>query len=151
MNSSTNSGLVEHVMSTWVAAFKDKKKAEEMEKLINGNAAKFASFSARNKQGAMSAGEKAQAIKEYGLVNHAVLLWSEVTKVERMLRYYQNRVEGKKQQLQGLQGMFRNFASQLETGLKDGTPRDFGAVKDKKGKGLSKSDQTVSLPNIHQK
>merc|ERR1712216_992372 len=28
MNSSTNSGLVEHVMSTWVAAFKDKKKAE---------------------------------------------------------------------------------------------------------------------------
>jgi len=153
MNAATDGGLVEHVMSTWATFYNDKKKAEEMEKLINGNAAKFASFSARNKQGAMSAGEKAQAIKEYGLVNHAVLLWSEVTKVERMLRYYQNRVEGKKQQLQGLQGMFRNFASQLETGLKEGTPRDFGAVKDKKSGGskMSKSDNTVSLPNIHSK
>jgi hypothetical protein len=154
MNSSTNSGLVEHVMSTWAAFFKDLKKAAEMEALINGNAAKFASFSARNKQGAMSAGEKAQAIKEYGLINHAMLLWAEVTKVERMLRYYQTRVEGKKQQLQGLQGMFKNFATQLESGLKEGTPRDFGAVKDKKSgskSGLSKSDQTVSLPDINKK
>merc|ERR1719386_593636 len=151
MNSATNSGLVEHVISTWVQYYKDIKKAEEMEALINGNAAKFASFSARNKQGAMSAGEKATAIKEYGLINHAMLLWMEVTKVERMLRYYQTRVEGKKAQLQGLQGMFRNFANQLESGLKETTPRDIGAVKDKKSGRLSKSENTVSLPNIHQK
>jgi hypothetical protein len=152
MNSATDSGLVEHVISTWVQYYKDIKKAEEMEALINGNAAKFASFGARNKQGAMSAGEKATAIKEYGLINHAMLLWMEVTKVERMLRYYTSRIDGKKQQLQGLQGMFRNFANQLESGLKEGTPRDFGALKNKKsGGGLSKSDNTVSLPNIHQK
>merc|ERR1712182_33720 len=151
MNSATDSGLVEHVVSTWVQHFKDLKKAEEMEALLNGNNAKFASFSARNKQGAMTAGEKATAIKEYGLINHAMLLWIEVTRVERMLRYYSTRVGGKKTQLQGLQTMFRNFASQLETGLKEGTPRDFGAVKDKKSGRLSKSENTVSLPNIHQK
>merc|ERR1712118_245682 len=31
MNSATDSGLVEHVISTWVQHFKDLKKAEEME------------------------------------------------------------------------------------------------------------------------
>merc|ERR1711935_66590 len=97
----------------------------------------------------MTAGQKATAMKDYGLINHSMLLWIEVTKVERMLRYYQTRVEGKKQQLQGLQGMFRNFATQLETGLKETTPRDMGSVKDKKaGRQLSKSENTVSLPNI---
>merc|ERR1712025_1180809 len=36
MNSATDSGLVEHVVSTWVQYFKDLKKAEEMEAILNG-------------------------------------------------------------------------------------------------------------------
>jgi hypothetical protein len=151
MNSATDSGLVEHVISTWIQYWKDIKKAEEMEAMLSANSDKFASFSSRNKQGAMSAGQKATAIKEYGLINHSMLLWIEVTRTERMLRYYTSRVDGKKTQLAGLQTMFRNFATQLETGLKEGTPRDFAAVKDKKSGRLSKSDNSVSLPNIHQK
>merc|ERR1719161_42375 len=81
MNSATDSGLVEHVISTWVQYYKDLKKAEEMEALINGGAARFSSFSSRNKQGAMSAGQKATAVKDYGLINHSMLLWIEVTRV----------------------------------------------------------------------
>jgi len=61
-----------------------------------------------------------------------------------LLRYYNNRMDAKKYQLHSLQTMFRTFATQLESGLKDGTPRD--AAPQKK---LSKSDQTVSLPDIH--
>jgi len=150
MNSATDSGLVEHVISTWVQYRKDMKKAEELEAMLNGENAKFASFAARNKNGAMSAGQKATEVKAYGLLNHAMLLWTEVTKVERLLRYYTNRMDHKKHQLQGLQSMFRNFATQLESGLKEGTPRDAAALKDG-GRKLSKSDNTVSLPNIHQK
>merc|ERR1711959_341007 len=86
-----------------------------------------------------------------GLVIHAMLLWQDVAKTERLLRYYNNRVEHKKHQLQGLQTMFRTFATQLETGLKEGTPRDAAALSDKGSKKLSKSDQTASLPDIHQK
>merc|ERR1711977_801156 len=97
---------------------------------------------------AMSAGEKATAVKEYGLVLHAWLLWTDVTKVERMLRYYQNRIEGRKHQLQGLQTMFRTFATQLETGLKDGTPRDAASIKNGSKK-MNKTEGSVSLPNIH--
>merc|ERR1711865_679764 len=142
MNASTDSGLLEHIVSTWVQYQKDKKKAEEMQAMLDGAGSKFGSFSDRNKKGAMSAGEKATAVKEYGLVIHSLLLWQEFTKVERMLRYYQTRVEHKKHQLTGLQSMFKNFAQQLETGLKDGTPRDQASLK-AGGKKLSKSENTV--------
>merc|ERR1719313_2553730 len=125
MNSATDSGLVEHVISTWVQYYKDLKKA-----------------------GAMSAGQKAQAVKEYGLYIHSFLLWTEFCRVERLLRYYSMRVESKKHQLQGLQNMFRTFATQLEQGLKDGTPRDTAAIKNGSKK-MNKTDGSVSLPNIH--
>merc|ERR1712185_600720 len=148
MNAATDSGLVEHVISTWVQYWRDLKKAEEMEAILNGANSKFGAFSERNKAGAMSAGQKATAVKEYGLLNHSVCLWVEFCRVERLLRYYSNRVEGKKHQLQGLQTMFRNFATQLETGLKEGTPRDAAAIKSGSKK-MSKSDGSVSLPNIH--
>merc|ERR1711907_890428 len=149
MNSATDSGLVEHVISTWVQYFRDQKKAEEMEAILNGANSKFGAFGARNKAGAMSAGQKATAVKEYGLTIHAWLLWTDVTKTERLLRYYQNRIEGRKHQLQGLQTMFRTFATQLETGLKDGTPRQDAALKNGSKKGMAKNEQSVSLPNIH--
>jgi len=148
MNAATDSGLTEHVISTWVQYFKDLKKAEEMEALLNGANSKFGAFSERNKQGAMSAGQKATAVKEYGLLIHSMLLWTEFCRVERLLRYYSMRVESKKHQLQGLQTMFRTFASQLEQGLKDGTPRDGGSIKNG-SKRMSKTDGSVSLPNIH--
>merc|ERR1719420_961280 len=78
MNSATDTGLVEHVISTWVQYWKDLKKAEEMEAMLNGANSKFSAFGERNKKGAMSAGEKATAVKEYGLVIHALLLWMDV-------------------------------------------------------------------------
>merc|ERR1712224_105702 len=148
MNSATDSGLVEHVISTWVQYYKDQKKAEEMEAILNGANSKFGAFSERNKAGAMSAGQKATAVKEYGLLNHSLCLWSEFCKVERLLRYYANRMDGKKHQLQGLQTMFRTFATQLETGLRDGTPRDAASIKNGSKK-MSKTEGSVSLPNIH--
>jgi len=148
MNAATDSGLVEHVISTWVQYWRDKLKAEEMEAILNGANSKFGAFSERNKAGAMSAGQKATAVKEYGLLNHSICLWAEYCKVERLLRYYSNRIDGKKHQLQGLQTMFRNFATQLESGLKDGTPRDAASIKNGSKK-MSKTDGSVSLPNIH--
>merc|ERR1719375_2148762 len=70
MNSATDSGLVEHVISTWIQYRKDEKKAQEMEELLNGANSKFGAFASRNKDSAMSAGQKATAVKEYGLLNH---------------------------------------------------------------------------------
>merc|ERR1719171_16891 len=149
MNTASDSGLQEHVMSTWAQYFKEEQKAAEMEALMEANAAKFSKFNERNKAGAQSAGSKATQVRDYGLVNHAFILWCEAAKVERLLRYYSNRIEAKKHQLVQLQGMFRGFANHLETSLKE-TPRDaIAGGKPPTGKRLSKSDQTASLPDIH--
>merc|ERR1719171_809656 len=139
MNSATDSGLVEHVISSWCTMYKEDKKAAEMEEMIANANAKFASFNQRNKQGAQTAGGRAAEVRDYGLINHSFVLWVEAARVERLLRYYNNRIDAKKYQLQSLQSMFRTFATQLESGLKDGTPRDAGKAQKK----LSKSDQTV--------
>merc|ERR1719399_2661504 len=128
MNTASDSGLVEHVMSTWAQYFKDEQKALEMEALMEANAAKFNAFNERNKGSAQSAGQKATAVRDFGLINHAFILWCEAARVDRLLRYYSNRVEAKKHQLQSLQSMFRSFANHLESSLKDGTPRDAPAI-----------------------
>merc|ERR1719393_1082587 len=58
MNTASDSGLQEHVMSTWAQYFKEEQKAAEMEALMEANAAKFSKFNERNKAGAQSAGSK---------------------------------------------------------------------------------------------
>lgn len=145
MNAATDSGLKEHIMSTWAQQFKDLKESQKMEELLAAKNAQFGAFNERNKGGAMTAGQKATAVKEYGLVNHAMCLWKEFTTIERLLRYYNNRIDARRGQLQGLQTMFRSFATQLETGIKEGTPRDF-QVKQRKS---NKADNAVALPSAN--
>merc|ERR1719327_264202 len=49
MNSATDSGLQEHVMSTWVQAYKDNLEAKKMEELMAANEARFAGLAGRQK------------------------------------------------------------------------------------------------------
>merc|ERR1719336_2333724 len=86
--------------------------------------------------------------------------WKLFSKMEGSHRNCQEKVEAKKQQLVGVQSMFRNFATQLESGLKASqaeTTRDVRGqriinqmYKDQKGK-LTKSEGTLSLPDINHK
>ena len=58
--------------------------------------------------------------------------WKRDVKLERMKRYGQGKNNQRKQQLVNVKGLFKNFANELETGLKEGTPRvDMKAVKGK--------------------
>merc|ERR1719395_314238 len=52
MNSATDSGLCEHVMSTWAQYWKDNQEARKMEILMAENEAKFASLCGRQKDNA---------------------------------------------------------------------------------------------------
>merc|ERR1712070_662327 len=63
--------------------------------------------------------------------------WKRETKVQRMKRYAQDKNNKKKQQLIGVKGLFKNFANELEAGLKEGTPRVSAgaAVQSKKRSG----------------
>merc|ERR1719161_901454 len=64
MNSATDSGLIEHVVSSWCQFYKEEMKSLEMQRLLDENAAKFASFNDRNKAGAKTAGQKATEVRD---------------------------------------------------------------------------------------
>jgi len=86
--------------------------------------------------------------------------WMLFSKVEGFHRSCQDKFQAKRQQLLGVQSMFRNFATQLESGLKASqaeTDRDVRGqriinqmYKDQKGK-LTKTKGTLSLPDINHK
>jgi len=134
MSAGTDSGLVQSCFKGWVEVFTEQKKAMEMEDMIANSGAKFASFSGRNKASAGSAMDRAAAATEQSTLIVIFAYWKRETKVERMRRFAKDKNTKKKQQLVGVKGLFKNFANELEAGLKEGTPRiEAGAQVQKKG------------------
>merc|ERR1712093_903372 len=94
-----------------------------MEDITARNQARFATFGARNKASAGSAMDRSAAATEMSTLIVIFWYWKRETRVERMKRYARDKNNKKKQQLIGVKGLFKNFANELEAGLKDGTPR----------------------------
>jgi len=123
MSAGTDSGLVQSCMKGWIDVFLEQKKAMEMEDIINNAGAKFSSFNGRNKASAGSAMDRAAQATEDSTTIVIFWYWKREVKVERMRRFARDKNTKKKQQLIGVKGLFKNFANELEAGLKDGTPR----------------------------
>merc|ERR1712023_23833 len=136
MSAATESGLVQGCFKAWVEVFLEIKKANEMEDLMMQNAGKFKTFGARNKASAGSAMDRSAAAAEESTCIVIFWYWKRETRVQRMKRYAQDKNNKKKQQLIGVKGLFKNFANELEAGLKEGTPRvEAGALPAKKRSG----------------
>merc|ERR1712113_1307228 len=90
---------------------------------MNAKAAKMGDFNDRNKKGAMSATAKVAYLHDIQFMLWAFTFVKREVKVERARRYFKDKNEKKKQDLIGVKGLFKNFASELETNLKEGTPR----------------------------
>merc|ERR1719353_252961 len=95
-----------------------------MEALLSGAGGKFGSFNDKNKKGAMSLTERAALAQDIGSMLVIFWYWKKELKVETMRRYAREKNNKKKQQLVGVKGLFKNFANELEAGLKEGTPRN---------------------------
>merc|ERR1712061_70154 len=98
----------------WNEAVKEAELHELMEK--NGN--KLSMFHERNKMSGMSAMERASYAIEQCLLLRAFGAWKLDSTMENGNRSCHDKIEAKRQQLVGVQQMFRNFATQLESGLK---------------------------------
>merc|ERR1711959_881248 len=132
MSSATESGLVQACFAGWKEEFETQKKALEYEDMINSGSGRFASFSKRNKASAGGAMDRAAEAAELATTIIIFAHWKRETKVTRMKQYAKEKNAKKKQQLVGVKGLFRNFANELETGLKDGTPRAVENTRSKK-------------------
>merc|ERR1712032_350645 len=123
MSSSSESGLMKTVFTSWVEVFLEQKKSNELQDILNGQNSKFKEFGSRNKTSAGSAGGRAACVAEFGCLIVSFNYWKREVKVEAMRRYAKEKNNKKKQQLVGVKGLFKNFATDLERDLKDGTPR----------------------------
>merc|ERR1719217_1128079 len=146
MNSATDSGLVEHVMSTWAQKFKDDKEARRMEEIMAENEARFGALNGRQKDNAKGVMSRVNEQMELNCLLKHFCAWATDTKLERIMRHYNSKMDSKKQQLQSVQHLFRNFAQQLDQGLKG----DADSARDS-GSRRRKDDGGVTLPEIQRK
>merc|ERR1712224_322172 len=118
MNSATDSGLVEHVMSTWAQKFKDDKEARRMEEIMAENEAKFGALNGRQKDNAKGVMSRVNEQMDLNMMLKHFSAWATDTKLERIMRHYNSKMESKKHQLRSVQHLFKSFANQLDQGLK---------------------------------
>merc|ERR1712178_59200 len=108
------------VFSAWQEWWKDEKQLAEMAELMANGQSKLTQFGERNKVGAKNACERAHEHNIQMLYLKVFGCWRLDTKIELTMKKHQNRIDGKRQQLLGVQQMFRNFAKQLEHNIASG-------------------------------
>jgi len=146
MNASTDSGLVEHVISEWVQMWRDEQDSLKMERLMAENEAKFAALAGRQKDNAKGVQQRVNEEMALNLMLKHFSSWATDTKMERIMRHYNGKMESKKAQLQSVQHLFKNFANQLDQGLK----ADADSARDS-GSRRRREDGSVTLPDIQKK
>merc|ERR1712097_27382 len=99
MNSATDSGLTEHVISTWAQFFKDRKEALKMELIMAENEAKFGALNGRQKDNAKGVMGRVNEQQDLNVMLRHFSYWAMDTKLERIMRHYSNKMESKKHQL----------------------------------------------------
>mmetsp|Transcript_16886 Transcript_16886/g.31472 ORF Transcript_16886/g.31472 Transcript_16886/m.31472 type:complete len:514 (+) Transcript_16886:107-1648(+) len=115
--------LVQKCLQGWIELFIEQKKSMAMQDKLNSGTGRFNEFSNRNKSSAHSAMDRTAFLQTQSTEIAVFSYWKKYVKVERMIRYARQKNETKKKQLAGVKGLFKNFASELESGLKDVTPR----------------------------
>jgi len=108
------SALMKTVFSDWSKIYieenREREAAEELEKTTQ----KFKSLNAKQKDGAMSCAEHNIQMENELLLMNAFMNWATECHMERVHRFYGEKMNTKKNQLEAVQGMFKNFATQLE-------------------------------------
>merc|ERR1712151_465066 len=147
MSAGTDSGLKHSMMSAWAQQYVEDKRERELEDILNSANSKFSEFSDRNSTNAKSVMERARLHLEEMVYRRHWNAWRLYARMEATEFMYRAKIEAKKQQLYGVQQMFRQFAAQLEAGMKEqDSARE---LYKRRTKTMSKSKGAVSLPDIH--
>jgi len=131
VTASSETGIVHSFFTAWAEMFLENKKATQFQEELNQKSAQLSSFSTNNKKNAMSATKRAALIVEQGYYVLVFGHWKRDAKIERVVRYGRETNMRRKEKLVEVKGLFKNFASELETNLKEGTPRVDGSRKSK--------------------
>jgi S-ribosylhomocysteine lyase LuxS involved in autoinducer biosynthesis len=123
MSMGNDTGLVATIWKNWNDWIAENKRTQELQELLQANAAKMSDFTGRNKGSAKSAMQRAAEAQEIASILIIFMYWKKEAKVQAMRRYGKEKNSKRKEQLQGVKGLFKNFANELDGSLKAGTPR----------------------------
>lgn len=80
-------------------------------------------FTVRNKVSAHVLSTRHASVVDLELILVVFTNWKREARIEKVRRWGKDKNDRRKQDLVGVKGLFKNFAQELETSLKDGTPR----------------------------
>jgi len=149
MAGSSDQGLQALTLQGWQKVTEEIRREKVLSETLADRAMKLVNFSDRNKGRAFGAVTLAASALEEGVMIRYLGAWRTWAKMENVMRKHHAMIEGKRQQLVGVQQMFRDFAKQLEGPSKEKTQAIETAPGKSEGKRLSKSQGTTSLPDIH--
>merc|ERR1719272_2434049 len=113
MNAGCDVELVEKVFSTWANWVITVKKQAELNDALEAcrdQFAMFAQMSGKNAYGMK--GQEAEA-RDFGMQNHAFLIWLDIIRTESVIAYYENVIKSQDTQIMQLQGYFGVFENEF--------------------------------------
>jgi len=146
MCANSESAMLSHIFKAWAELTFEVLAHQEMNECLEESKQKAVDMQGRAGAVAMLALGKAAKHTEHTMVMRCFYKWRVHSKMESIAHAHSSRIEGKRQQLQNVQKMFRNFAEKLEVGI--GTVPDSGRDIRDGPKRLSKQGGSVSLPDI---
>merc|ERR1712037_420068 len=123
MTNSNNSALIQSTFRAWMDLFFEDRKASEFEEQLAQKNAGLGDFKNRNSGAAMSASKRSALVQEESQNIIMFNLWKREARIEAVRRRGKESNSKRKQELQGVKGLFKNFANELGSSLKEGTPR----------------------------
>merc|ERR1712176_1280863 len=126
--------VAEQKVTAFLKSKGDRAKREaEMAEALERAQGELSGFGERSKRGAKSVMERAKIHMDNMLLLKCMNTWKIEAKVEKALRMHHLKVDAKRSQLVQVQQMFRQFANELERGLRDGdSARDYGTNRSKR-------------------
>merc|ERR1740121_2188505 len=152
---SNDNALKQQVLTGWIQINDERKKEAEIAEAMQKSSDKINNIQSRSKASAGSVMNKGAQHLQNQLMLRCLHAWHMDSRMEFTMKHHHCKIDAKRQQLVGVQQMFRNFATQLEGGLNKGKDGKDGqdssrifenrtAVKKK----AAKDDGSRSLPEI---
>lgn len=117
MSGASDSGLQMLCFQGWRDYFVDVKQAREMEEMMMNGDARFKSLAQKQRGAANGVMGRLNETEAEIFLATFFLSWSAESSLGKIINHYTNKLDAKKSQLDGVQGMFKSFAEQLEKGV----------------------------------
>lgn len=114
-----NFPLLAEVWEQWRCFVSENQAAAALADQLANAGSSLSGFSGRMKGSSITACERARLATEEMLYIAVFYAWKGNARIEARLRQHHAKIDAKRQQLMGVQSMFRDFATKLENGIKN--------------------------------